>query len=334
MSNQESMPVSEPAPARKRRISPIWILLGVLLLAVIGGSVAGFFSGKTLKAEREQANLLSFDIEQFQLAKADIGDGNYKRAVERLDSVLKNEPDFPGAEELKAQALAAMNATPTPLPTSTPVPSPTPDAPRAEQLLAQARQQFVDKQYTEMIATLLTLKTEVPGYPYPERVDGLLWVALRYNGVHLIRETNRLTEGLYYLDLAANYAPLDKEALDQAEFARVFLSIYQSAYYYRDKDIEESWKYFEQTVSMREYYSDELLRDYVDILVQMGDSLKNTNACAAWWYYERALVRMPDYEPAKTGRDYAQQNCGQSEPVPPDGYGPAPDSQPEATPEG
>ena len=114
-----------------------------------------------------------------------------------------------------------MNATPTPLPTSTPVPSPTPDAPLAEQLLAKAAQEFTDKKYPEMIGTLLKLKVEIPGYQ-PERVDGLLWVALRYNGVHLIKETNRLTEGMYYLDLAANYAPLDSEAEAQNRFATEF----------------------------------------------------------------------------------------------------------------
>ncbi len=75
----------------------------------------------------------------------------------------------------------------------------------------QAQQQFTDKKYPDMITTLLQLKTHIPGYE-PVRVDGLIWLGLRYNGVHLIQDTNRLTDGLYYLDLATNYAPLDKEA--------------------------------------------------------------------------------------------------------------------------
>jgi tetratricopeptide (TPR) repeat protein len=332
MSNQEPTPVSEPVPARKRRINLVWVFLGALLLIVAAGSVAGYFAGQNLHASRQQADILTFDLEQFQKAKTDIGDGHYRRAVDRLESILKNEPDFPGAEELKAQALAALDATPTPLPTSTPVPSPTPDAPRAEQLLAKAAQEFTDKNYVEMIRTLLTLKVEIPDYQ-PERVDGLLWVALRYNGVHLIKDTNRLTEGMYYLDLAANYAPLDAEAEAQIKFATDFLALYQSAYYYRNKDIEKSWKLFEQVINIRPYYSDTLIADFADILVQNGDALVNDNACAAWWYYEQALARVPSYQPAIDGLKYAKENCGLGYSVPPEGYGPVNDPTSEATPE-
>ncbi len=329
MSNSEPTPVGTPSPARKRRVSPVWIFLGVLILVVAAGSIAGAVAGERLHTERQQASIGAFNLEQLQLAAADIQDGNYKRAVERLESILKNDPNFPGAEQMREQALRAMNATPTPLPTATQVPSPTPDAPRAEQLLAQAKQEFVDRKYAEMIGTLLTLKVEVPGYQ-PERVDGLLWVGLRYQGVHLIKETNHLTEGMYYLDLAANYAPLDKEAVDQMESAKLFLAVYQSAYYYRNKDIEKSWPLFAQAVSIRPSYNDNLIRDYADILVQNGDAWVNTNACRAWGFYNMALEQKPDYEPAIKGRDYAEQNCGEGGPVYPEGYGPAPEETPTA----
>lgn len=328
MSNLEPTPVSEPVPARKRRINLIWVFLGALLLILLAGSVAGYVSGRNLYTTRQQAVILAFDIEQFQISKTDIADGNYRRAVERLEAILKNEPDFPGAEELKSQALAAMNATPTPLPTSTPVPSPTPDAPLAEQLLAKAAQEFTDKKYPEMIGTLLKLKVEIPAYQ-PERVDGLLWVALRYNGVYLIKETNRLTEGMYYLDLAANYAPLDNEAEAQIRFATNFLAIYQSAYYYRNKDIEVSLDYFRQAVAIRPYYSDTLIPDYADILVQIGDSLMSEHPCEAWWYYEQALAQVPNYEPAVKGYNDAQANCGQSFSIPPEEFGPPAEPTPE-----
>lgn len=328
MSNQEPTPVSGPIPARKRRINLIWVFLGALLLFAAAGSIAGYVSGTNLYAARQQANLLGFDLEQFQMAKTDIAGGNYRRAIERLDAILTNEPDFPGVEELKTQALAAMDATPTPLPTATPVPSPTPDAPRAEQMLAKAAQEFTDKNFAEMIRTLLKMKVEIPGFQ-PERVDGLLWVALRYNGVHLIKETNRLTEGMYFLDLAANYAPLDSEAEAQVRFATDFLALYQSAYYWRNKDIEKSWKLFEQVINIRPYYSDKLIADYVDILVQNGDALVNDNACAAWWYYEQALARISTYEPAIKGYNYAKENCGLGYSVPPEGYGPGSEATPE-----
>jgi len=315
MSNSDTTPLVEPNPAPKRRINLVWIFLGVLLLIVVAGSVGGYISGQALHAERVQADVHTFDVEQFQLAGEDFIAGNYRRAAERLDAILNNEPDFPDAAQLREQALLAIDATPTPLPTETPVPSPTPDAPRAEQLLAQAKQQFTDKDYPEMIKTLLTLKVELTGYQ-PERVDGLLWVALRFNGVHLIKDTNRLTEGMYFLDLAANYAPLDQEAMDQLATARNFLAVYQSAYYFLNKDIEVSLGYFRDAVAIRPYYTDRLIRDYVDIVVQNADALVNQNACGAWTLYEEALGKIPDYEPALKGRDYAKENCDESEPVP------------------
>jgi hypothetical protein len=67
---------------------------------------------------------------------------------------------------------------------------------------------------------------------------------------------------------------------------------------------------------MRKYYSDNLVRDFVDILVQNGDALKYDNACAAWGYYERALAELPNHEGALAGLEYAKQNCDRSEPVP------------------
>jgi tetratricopeptide (TPR) repeat protein len=328
MSNSEPTPAIPPSPAPRRGIRRIWIFLGIFILAVAAGAVTGTVAGKNLHDQRQAASVAAFNLEQYQLAAVDYQDGNYKRAVERLESVLKSDPGFPGAAQLREKALTAMNATPTPLPTETPVPSPTPDAPRAEQLLAQAKQEFVDQKYVDMIETLLKIKIEIPSYQ-PERVDGLLWVGLRYQGVHLIKETNRLAEGIYYLDLAANYAPLDNEAQAQITFALNFLSIYQSAYYYRNKDIEKSWKYFAQAVSIRPYYSDTLLHDYADVLVQNGDAIVHQNACAAWWYYEMALAQVPNYEPAVKGRDYAIENCGENAPAPPEGYGPAGESTPE-----
>jgi tetratricopeptide (TPR) repeat protein len=329
MQNPEPSPELIPSvPPTRRRARRIWIVPATLLLVIVVGASAGYFSGQSLHSQREQALAHARDAEQYDLAIADIEAGRFKMAIERLNSVLQNEPDFPGALEKQQAALAAINATPTPLPTETPAPSPTPDLPRAEQLLAQAKQQFTDKNYPAMITTLLTLKTEVPDFQ-PVRVDGLMWAGLRYNGIYLIKDTNRLTEGLYYLDLSANYAPLDKEASDYADFARIFMNLYQEAYYYRTKDIEVSMKDFEQLVSMRRYYRDGLVKDYVDILIANGDQLEGVNPCGALDLYNKALGEIPDYEPAIKARDAAQKNCDASRPTPtPIGTVPAPTDTP------
>jgi tetratricopeptide (TPR) repeat protein len=315
---QNPEPSSELAPSTpptRRRVRRIWIIPAVLLLVVAVGASAGYFSGQSLHSQREQALSHARVAEQYNLAIADFDAGRYKTAIERLNNVLQNEPDFPGALEKQQEALAAANATPTPLPTDTPVPSPTPDVPRAEQLLTQAKQQFTDKDYPAMITTLLTLKTENPGFQ-PERVDGLIWAGLRYNGVHLIKDTNRLTEGLYYLDLAANYAPLDSEADAQAKFAITFLDLYQDAYYYRTKDKEVSMKDFVQVAGMRPYYRDNLITDYGDIVI--ANAAETGSPCGAVEVYTNPLFVLPileGYEPFTTARDQAQRDCDASRPT-------------------
>ncbi len=185
-------------------------------------------------------------------------------------------------------------------------------------MINQALQQFTDKKYPDMITTLLQLKTQIPSYE-AVRVDGLIWLALRYNGVHLIQDTNRLTEGLYYLDLATNYAPLDKEAATQEEFARVFLGLYQEAYYYRTKDIETSLKDFVQVVTMRPYYTDTLIQDYGDMLIQNGQA--TGSPCGTLGVYTNPAFALPileNYAPFTKARDQAQSDCDESRPAPTD----------------
>jgi tetratricopeptide (TPR) repeat protein len=313
MQNPEQSSDLAPNNPPIRRVRRIWIVLAAFLLVVVAGATAGYFSGRSLNSQREQSLTHARDTEQFNLAIADFQAGRFKTAIERLNNVLQNEPDFPGALEKQQEALAAVNATPTPLPTETIVPSPTPDVSRAEQLLNQANQQFTDKKYPDMITTLLTLKTQIPGYE-PVRVDGLIWVALRYNGIHLIQDTNRLTEGLYYLDLATNYAPLDRDAAKQEEFARVFLGIYQEAYYYRTKDIEVSMKDFKQVLAMRPYYTDNLIKDYGDIVIANAEA--TGSPCGALEIYtNNAIPQLDNYDTFTKARDQAQSDCASSYPT-------------------
>jgi tetratricopeptide (TPR) repeat protein len=314
MQNPEQSPELGPKNPPVRGVRRIWIVLAALLLVVIVGAGAGYFSGQSLHSQREQALTHARDTEQFNLAITDIQAGRFKMAIERLNNVLQNEPDFPGALERQEEALAAVNATPTPLPTETPIPSPTPDVSKADQLLNQAKQQFADKKYPDMITTLLKLKTEIPSFE-PVHVDGLLWAALRYNGVHLIQDTNRLTEGLYYLDLATNYAPLDKEASGLADGARTFLGLYQDAYYYRTKDIEVSMTDFKQVLAMRPYYTDNLIKDYGDIVIANANA--TGSPCGALEIYtNNAIPLLDNYDAFTKARDQAQHDCDASHPAP------------------
>jgi tetratricopeptide (TPR) repeat protein len=270
-----------------------------------------------LQAERQRVTTQKLDQEQYDLAMVDMQNGNYTRALERLDSIRRNEPNFPGLEEARNQALAALHATPTPTPTITPVPSPTPDVAKVEQLINTAKQQFRDKEYSKMILTLLTLKVQYPGDEIQQvRLDGLIWVALRYNGVDLLKNSNNLTQGMYSLDLAKNYAPLDWQAKDLFAAAVLFLDTYQNAYWYRTKDIEISLGYFEKAYGMRPSYRPNLIQDYVDVAMENGDiTMQTGHPCDAVVYYQKAVEAMPDNAQAVKARDEAQQACYNSYPT-------------------
>ena len=108
MSNSEIPPVAEPLPAPKRRFKWVWIFLGALALAVLAGSVAGYLAGRTLHEQSVEATVHAWDVDQYVLAESDFGSGNYPLALNRLDAILKNEPEYPGAADMRENVLKAM----------------------------------------------------------------------------------------------------------------------------------------------------------------------------------------------------------------------------------
>ncbi len=83
---------------------------------IVVGASAGYFSGQSLHTQREQAlNPSPRTTEQYNLAVTDIQAGRYKMAIARLNNVLQNEPNFPGAMEQAERSAAAINDMPTPI---------------------------------------------------------------------------------------------------------------------------------------------------------------------------------------------------------------------------
>src|SRR5512136_2167897 len=101
MSTSDTLPTEKTVPAPRRRSPWGWIFLGALVLAVVIGAVAGNFTGSALRRSRQAEDLQAWDTEQFLLAQTDYGAGNYSVAMQRLEAVLKNEPAFPDAADLR-----------------------------------------------------------------------------------------------------------------------------------------------------------------------------------------------------------------------------------------
>jgi tetratricopeptide (TPR) repeat protein len=309
MQNPEMTPPIEPKVARKSsRPSPILIFLGILAAVILIAGLAGFLTGRQIKETRQETTNHTLAAEQFTLAVEDMQAGNFRGAIDRLQYIPSLEPGYPGLAEKLQEALVGLNATPTPMPTSTPVPSPTPDIAHADQLWLQVQEQFKNADWGGMLISLLTLKVDVPDYQ-PLRVDGMVFVSLRNLGLDRIGKAE-FAEGLYYLDLAKNYGPLDQKALEREIFAETFLENYQAAYYYRTKDLEKSMQYFALVYSMAPNYRPNLARDYSETISEDAQKMMDQGRyCQARDEFNQALDIQPDNAQLLALRNQAEKSC-------------------------
>jgi tetratricopeptide (TPR) repeat protein len=310
MQNPEVTPdlAQKPAPKGLRRLLPrvLAAILGVVLLA----AVAGFLSGRQLSVANESLMNQARVTEQFGLSMQDMQKGQFGVAATRLAYIQAVQPDFPGLQSKIDEANRGINATPTPIPTSTPQPSPTPDVSRGDQLILKAQEQFKKADYRGMYITLIGLKVEIPAFK-PVRVDGLIWTALRYEGVTLINNGS-LTEGAFYLDLAKNYSPLDAKAADRLIWSETVLLDYQQAYVdLARQDYENAVASFEAILNIAPGYRANLQADYIDLLKTYGSSLLKSgeNVCKAQELFDKALAFLPDDADLTQLRDNANNQC-------------------------
>ncbi len=127
--------MSKQLPAGKRRKSSklIWMafIFLILFLAMLAGSAAigGMLGYAYGQAQRETLIIEQSSQQvqvQYELALTDIEAGRWDVARQRFEWVLDQEPNYPGAVDKLAEAMAVLyaTATPTPVPpTLTPTPT-------------------------------------------------------------------------------------------------------------------------------------------------------------------------------------------------------------------
>jgi tetratricopeptide (TPR) repeat protein len=298
MQNPENTPVLDEKPPAGGIRRFVWMILAAFFGVVLLAGAAGYLSGRQLSASNELAMNQARVTEQFGLALENMSQGQYDVAATRLAYIQTAMPEYPGLQGKIDEANRGMNATPTPQPTATREPSPTPDVSRGEQLLLKAQDQYRNADYRGMYNTLIELKGEIPGFQ-PVHVDGLLWVALRYEGITLINNGD-FTKGAYYLDLAKNYAPLDARSTDRIAWSESILLAYQQAYVDlarvdpTTKDYEQAMLSFENILNLAPGYRDDLLADYIEVLREYGKAQLDQNPCFAMELFEKALFHIPD----------------------------------------
>lgn len=287
---------------RNKVLLVILLSAAVLTTIMIGtGAFAGYFTGRQTRLEGESAQVESDINEQFNLGIVDLAEGDLELARQRLEYVLSLDPSYPGAADRMAEVLYTLYATASPTPQLlVGTPSPTFDPRPAQELFAKAENLLASRDWNNTIETLVALRKNNPAYE-TARVDGMLYLALRYRGVDKILSEHNLEGGIYDLALAENFSLLDVEARNTRNWARLY--IIGSSFW--EVFPQQAVYYFGQVASAAPYLRDAsgwTARDrYREALIQYGDQLADSEEwCAALIQYEIAYSIRADEKLSKT----------------------------------
>jgi tetratricopeptide (TPR) repeat protein len=208
--------VEPPIQKAPRRRWPLYVLLYILAMLIVGG--VAFTHGRSLSQGRQQEKVAQFLQEQFELGLQDLDAGEYEFARQRFEAIIRYDPSFPGAEEKLIEAYVAINV-PTITPTARPTPTPDPSPP--DQLFEHAKTALAAEDWDTVISKLLVLRSKDPTYRSVE-ADGMMYIALRSRGMDSIAQ-GLMEEGLYDLSLAERFGPLDRDASFRRTLAQQYL---------------------------------------------------------------------------------------------------------------
>jgi outer membrane protein assembly factor BamD (BamD/ComL family) len=321
---EASIPADQPA---KKSISwPMVTFLGLLVLVVIAvlSAFGGYRSGINLRTSAQSTQVVGQLDQQFVQAQQDMADKQFDRARQRLEYIIQNNPNYPGAAQVLAAVLVNMSTTATPTAAATPTLTPTPDTRNVDTLYTQAQQAMQNKDWSTAIDTLLALRKADPNN-HTVDVDGMLFLAFRNRGKEKIIKTD-LEGGLYDLSLAERFGPLDSEALGLQNWVRLYIT---GASFW-DIDWKQVVYYFAQVgpamPSLMDGSGMTASERYRVALFNYGNDLAADHQwCDAQQQYELSLSIGPD----PTGKlqpalNEATQNCsGNSNQPPPPGGNPS-----------
>jgi tetratricopeptide (TPR) repeat protein len=199
----------------------LWVVLGAIVIVILG-LLLGLWAGMNARKQAELNQIKQSLGEQFDLGVQELEAGQYDRARQRFEYILKYEPSYPGAQDNLTKALVMLSATATPANTPTPVISPTPDLRGAEELFNDAQQKVTASQWDNAQQVIDTLRKNYPDYKAVQ-VDDMYYILLRNRGVDKIISLHNLEGGIYDLTLAERFGPLDNYAAGLSNFAKMYL---------------------------------------------------------------------------------------------------------------
>lgn len=237
-------PVEPPAPPKTTFRWKRWLALGVIgvLITALLSAWGGWQKGNQIHQSVESTQQAIDLNEQYNLAVQDLESELCDRAIFRFEHILQDDPTYPGAAQGLEDALfcTLRTATFTPVPTATL--TPTVDLRGADQLFTTAQGHLAAGEWTQTLETLDSLRNEYFDYK-PVEVDGMYYVAYRNRGVDRIL-TGDLEGGIYDIDQAEKFGPLDSEAGN----LRLWAGWYKTGASFWEIDWGQAVAYFEQLV--------------------------------------------------------------------------------------
>jgi tetratricopeptide (TPR) repeat protein len=314
MSAGETKPnrVGKPEPKKKPSLLTGFFTLllfgGALLILAAASGWLGYNTG-----ERRREGIVSVTQEaylsaQFDQAVLDAKAENYDLARERLHYIQTVDPQFQLAQDMLNYIDELENVTPTPtVVTPTATPSPTVDLRPLDDQFNSILSMIAVNAWDQALEMLANLRAADPDYRVVE-LDGLIYLCLRNRGIEKILNGD-LANGIYDFTLAEQFGPIDAEADNYRNWARLYLlgNAFWGAY------PEQAANYYGQLVAAAPNLSDAsgntAFYRYWYSVFQIGENLaKEQRWCAASNQMQIALSMSPSNWVAPTAT-YAYNQC-------------------------
>ncbi len=292
---EDTQPVKpHRAPTVVKKYWPWIVAVPGFMIVVLGIAViAGYTSGRNLREATGLASVEQISKEQFDTGLEDYLAGRYELARQRIEYVLELDPDYEGASDMLGRIMSAMNQpTPTVRPLNSPTPSVTPDLDSLEGIFGSAQEAFSREDWDSALKYLLLLRAEDPEYRLAE-VNQIMAAALRDRGMAKLYRGD-LEQGIYDLNLAERFGPLDNQAISWRNSAAFFM--FANSYYGLDWAL--ATEYLGQICVAQIWgacykYAD-AAREYALQLIEEGDF------CSASYYLSESLAIRDDGSLAPT----------------------------------
>jgi tetratricopeptide (TPR) repeat protein len=224
---QEESPLDLAEKKPHRRVGRL-IALGLVTVLILGGlgGLGGYLKALDIRMENQEAIIGTEVADQFLLGLINFERGEYEVARQRFEYILSIDPNNTAAAEKLTEVLLRMGAEdslPTPKPTSTIGLTPTPDTRQLEEIYNLILAMRDQQNWDTMLENLDALRSRDIDYKAVD-LDGLYFIAYRNRGLQRIQIQGNLEGGIFDLNRAELYGPLDIEARNYRDWAGKYIT--------------------------------------------------------------------------------------------------------------